>query len=188
MTTSDAPPPPPPLLLLAPPGSPAGTALEAVEGVRFQVLERWYAGVTEGRPGGVVVLDAALSPATLLEVLVDLGASKGDWGAILVRSGEGGELHGLPLSPGVPGALDSVVVAEVRGAGLRSLLRAVARARHDINNPLTSALAEVQLLLMDHPGDGTDGELRESLLLVQTQLRRIRDLVQELHRFRPLPG
>lgn len=176
------------LLLLAPADSPVRIALEGMEGVRPQLLDAWHVGVTEGRPGGMVVLDGALPPTTLLEVLVDLGASKGEWGAILVQSGEDGGLQGLPLSPGLPGALGAVVEAEARGAGLRALLRAVARARHDINNPLTSALAEVQLLLMDLEGEGTDGELRESLLLVQAQLRRIRDLVQELHQFRPLQG
>jgi signal transduction histidine kinase len=61
------------------------------------------------------------------------------------------------------------------------VLRHVARARHDINNPLTSALAETQLLLMDVD----EGELRESLETIQRQIRRIRDLVAELSVLRP---
>jgi signal transduction histidine kinase len=59
---------------------------------------------------------------------------------------------------------------------LHWILRVVARARHDLNNPLTSGLAEVQLLLMDeHPP-----EVRESLETIQEQFRRLRDMVAEL--------
>jgi len=61
----------------------------------------------------------------------------------------------------------------------RRILDRISRARHDLNNPLTSALAETQLLLMDV----TDPESREALETVQRQLRRMRDMIQEL---RPL--
>lgn len=64
---------------------------------------------------------------------------------------------------------------------LRSVLTQVSRARHDINNPLTSAMAEVQLLLMDVE----EGEVREGLEIVQEQLRRIRDLVAATGHIRP---
>ena len=54
--------------------------------------------------------------------------------------------------------------------------------RHDINNPLTAAMAEVQLLLMDLEADS---EVGSAIRLVEDQLRRIRDLVAELPEHRP---
>ncbi len=59
---------------------------------------------------------------------------------------------------------------------LRRVLKDVSVARHDLNNPLTSALAETQLSLMDEPG----GELQESLETIQRQLRRMRDMLKLL--------
>ncbi len=64
---------------------------------------------------------------------------------------------------------------------LQRILADVARIRHDLNNPLTSALAEVQLLLFDV----NDEELRESLEVIQSQLRRMRDLVVSTSHMRP---
>jgi signal transduction histidine kinase len=65
---------------------------------------------------------------------------------------------------------------------LHGVLVEISRARHDINNPLTSALAETQILLLDVPA----GEVREGLETVQTQLRRIRDLVAATRHLRPI--
>ena len=56
----------------------------------------------------------------------------------------------------------------------------VARARHDLNNFLTAAMAETQLALMDVADPG----LREGLEAVEEQLRRIRDLVKEMRAVR----
>ncbi len=67
---------------------------------------------------------------------------------------------------------------------LRTVLAEVSRARHDVNNPLTSAMAEAQLLLMDVE----DPDVREGLEIVQTQLRRIRDLVAATGHIRPRRG
>ena len=67
---------------------------------------------------------------------------------------------------------------------LRGVLSEVAQVRHDLNNPLTSALAEVQLLLFDE----TDEEIRESLEVIQSQLRRMRDLVASTSHMRPPRG
>jgi signal transduction histidine kinase len=64
---------------------------------------------------------------------------------------------------------------------LHRVLLEISRARHDINNPLTSALAETQILLLDVP----PGEVRDGLETVQTQLRRIRDLVAATRHLRP---
>jgi hypothetical protein len=50
-----------------------------------------------------------------------------------------------------------------------------------VNNPLTAALAEVQLLRMDHPPGTEEGE---ALAVVEEQLKRIRDMVAELAAYR----
>jgi len=50
-----------------------------------------------------------------------------------------------------------------------------------LNNPLTSALAEVQLLLFDVE----DAEVRESLEVAQTQLRRMRDMIAAARHLSP---
>ena len=67
---------------------------------------------------------------------------------------------------------------------LHEILRFVARIRHDINNPLTAGMAETQLLLMDL---GEEGEVGESLVTIQRQLKRIQGLVQDLAHLRRPP-
>lgn len=67
---------------------------------------------------------------------------------------------------------------------LHEILRFVARVRHDINNPLTAGMAETQLLLMDL---GEGGEVGESLVTIQRQLKRIQGLVQDLAHLRRPP-
>ena len=57
--------------------------------------------------------------------------------------------------------------------GLVEALDTIAKARHDLNNHLTSALAEIQLLLMDVSCD----ELKESYEVIQEQLRKMRRVV-----------
>lgn len=64
---------------------------------------------------------------------------------------------------------------------LNRVLVEIARVRHDVNNPLTAAMAEVQLLLMEAP----DGEDKDSLEAVLQQLRRIRDMVAATRHLRP---
>jgi len=76
------------------------------------------------------------------------------------------------------GALEQGTLLELHG-----VLAEVARARHDLNNPLTSALAEVQILLMDAPPGGAE---EESLLIIQDQLRRLRDRLVATRHLRPL--
>ena len=73
--------------------------------------------------------------------------------------------------------------AESKGVlmDLHGVLVDVARARHDLNNPLTSALAEVQPLLFDEQ----DEEARESLEVIQGQLRRMRALIAATSYLRP---
>lgn len=59
---------------------------------------------------------------------------------------------------------------------LRHVLVRIGRGRHDLNNPLTSAMAETQLALMDV----NDPQAREGLQTVEEQLRRMRDLIAAL--------
>ena len=56
----------------------------------------------------------------------------------------------------------------------------VAEARHLLNNQLTSALAEIQLLLLDV----TDDEARESYVVIHNQLRSMRDVIAGMIRTR----
>lgn len=112
-----------------------------------------------------------LEPADVLAVLESC-ARVGGWRAALLEQVEGA-LRARTLSCSEPGPLiglasstpeDGLVpIAEV-GARLRTL-------RHDLNNPLAAAFAEVQLLLMDVH----DPEVRRALASVEAQLRRIRD-------------
>lgn len=182
MISSAPAPQPPPLFLLVASERRGEVVLRALGDTPVELLPAWTG--LPGAAAGVVVLDGELPDPVLLRVLRDLAEAPGDWSALLVE-GEGSALRALPLSPGSVGPLREAAAFEQSIGGMRTLLRSVGRARHDLNNPLTSALAEVQLLLMDHPPGGPDSEMRESLLLVETQLRRIRDLVQGLARFRP---
>ena len=93
-----------------------------------------------------------------------------------------------PVSVGWP-ALPTELGRWVEGADdaevleLRHVLTRVARERHDLNNLLTSAMAETQLALMDT----RQPEVRQGLEMVEEQLRRIRDLMAALQTLRP-PG
>ena len=155
--------------------------------------------------GHAEVLDPPLRTATLLErapgvVLADVsGVAAGelveaattlkgpDWVFAVLEPTEPPTLR--TLSMGHDSGLSDVARhvdddAEGPRDGLLELhgvLVEISRARHDINNPLTSALAETQILLLDVPA----GEVREGLETVQTQLRRIRDLVAATRHLRP---
>jgi len=58
----------------------------------------------------------------------------------------------------------------------------VRRIRHDVNNPLTGALGHVQLLLDDDAI--TDPDVRESLRVIESELRRITEILQRLNEIR----
>lgn len=138
-----------------------------------------------GRDPGVVLLDVEGMPA---EELVQATAMlpPPDWVLALFMPGDEPTVRTLSLSPrddlaavaarvGEPDAHREVLLE------IHRILAEVARARHDINNPLTSALAETQILLLDVE----ERETREALDTVQTQLRRIRDLVASTRHIRP---
>jgi signal transduction histidine kinase len=61
---------------------------------------------------------------------------------------------------------------------ITELIQLVRRVRHDANNPLTAALGHVQLLL-DDPAV-TDPEVIDSLKIVESELRRLTDILRQL--------
>lgn len=60
----------------------------------------------------------------------------------------------------------------------------VRRVRHDANSPITAALGNVQLLL-DDPAV-TDPEVRESLHTVESELRRLIEILKQLNVIKPV--
>lgn len=64
----------------------------------------------------------------------------------------------------------------------RYFLDLVRRVRHDANNPITAALGHVQLLL-DDPAV-TDEEVKESLRIVESELRRLTEILRRLNEIR----
>ncbi len=140
----------------------------------------WSQGSFE-HPGIVVFVPQDLSAAELVVGLGLLARGRGEW---LPAVGE--IVDGTPtLRPLSLGYAHEVSDARERhqdpeGAApvleLRKVISEISIARHDINNPLTSGLAETQLLLMDI----TEGEAREGLETIQRQFRRVRDMVKAL--------
>lgn len=137
---------------------------------------------------GLVVLGTELSDDDLREAFEGFGRHGGEWTPILLRSAEKGGALGVPVSPASPALLADLLERyldpeEARPVpSLPMLVRIASKARHDINNPLTAAMAETQLLLMD----AEDGEVRTALEAIEEQLRRIRDLTAGLTRVREL--
>ena len=62
---------------------------------------------------------------------------------------------------------------------IAEIVQTVRRVRHDANNPLTAALGHVQLLL-DDPAV-TDAEVIESLKIVESELRRLTEILRQLN-------
>jgi signal transduction histidine kinase len=62
---------------------------------------------------------------------------------------------------------------------LKSVVDLVRRVRHDANNPITAALGHVQLLL-DDPAV-TNEEVRDSLKVVEGELKRLTDILRKLN-------
>ncbi len=61
----------------------------------------------------------------------------------------------------------------------RELVELVRRVRHDASNPLTAALGNVQLLLEDP--EVTDAGVREGLEVVESELRRLMEILKRLN-------
>ena len=62
---------------------------------------------------------------------------------------------------------------------ISEFIQLVRRVRYDANNPLTAALGHVQLLL-DDPAV-TDPEVIDSLKIVESELRRLTDILRQLN-------
>jgi signal transduction histidine kinase len=62
---------------------------------------------------------------------------------------------------------------------LQEVVATIRRIRHDANNPLTAALGHVQLLLTDPVVE--DPEVLESLRVVESELRRLIDILRQLN-------
>jgi signal transduction histidine kinase len=69
--------------------------------------------------------------------------------------------------------------------GYRELVALVRQVRHDASNPLTAALGNVQLLLEDPAVQ--DAEVREGLTVVESELRRLADILRRLNVVRSEP-
>ncbi|RMH18966.1 MAG: hypothetical protein D6701_05530 [Gemmatimonadetes bacterium] len=173
-----------PVYLVAPAGA-AGDALQRVLGERpHRRLVSVDALFEPDRTPGLVLFAADVSPADVQRALRRMAADEHRWIPVTV---DPDARLAVPVSVAYPLDTRTLVddyldpesphpVLEIRTA-----LDLVAVARHDINNPLTAAMAEVQLLLMDVE---EPGELRDGLEAIQAQLRRIRDLVGMLARLR----
>lgn len=61
---------------------------------------------------------------------------------------------------------------------IQEIVLQIRRIRHDANNPITAALGHVQLLLDDPMV--TDPEVRDSLQIVESELRRLTDILKRL--------
>ncbi len=175
-----------PIVVVAPPSPDREAFVNQAPGGGLRVLDSpgsFDSG--EEEVWGVLLLGPGLSPEETLALLRSQIHRSHPWVTLLVEK-EGGEFVARPLSLG-PAArmgevLEKAAAPEQKGPilELHWVLRFLARARHDLNNPLTSGLAEVQLLLMDeHPP-----EVKESLDTIQEQFRRLRDMVAGLGRLR----
>lgn len=68
---------------------------------------------------------------------------------------------------------------------LNEFVSLVRRVRHDANNPITAALGHVQLLLEEPVAQ--DPEVRESLEVVESELRRLIEIMRQLNDVRAEP-
>ncbi len=60
----------------------------------------------------------------------------------------------------------------------REMVELVRKTRHDVASPITAALGHVQLL-MEEPA-AQDAEVQESLKLVESEIRRLIDILGRL--------
>ncbi len=165
------------LYFIGPPSATRDACLEVDKKARAFDDVAAFARAEELSPGIVVIHQGGETAA--LELLRDLWDAGPGWTLAVADRGDPLTLRTLSLGlPAGPEALvqhvAGTVGTQVTLIDLREALIQIAKSRHDVNNPLTAALAETQILLMDADDDA---ETREALLTVQEQLRRIRDLV-----------
>ena len=179
---------PKPVYILAPNGR-APVPDDFVPGSEPRPLAQ--AADIRGSAPGVLLLPVRDVPAEeLLAALLIAAEAPADapWLPVLVEPGANGEPRARPISlgwPVAPGELarwtqgEPALVLE-----LRYVLARVARSRHDLNNPLTSAMAETQLAQMD----ASEPQVRAGLETVQQQLKRMREMIAGLKVLRPPLG
>ena len=149
---------------------------------------RWVATedpAAAGSGGGIVLLLADnLSAGECLHVLERLALGFGEWTPCLVRHVMG-EVTVRPVSMGWIETVDDVIRCrdgnDERLLELRRLVTRMAHARHDINDAITSGLAETELLLMD----SAESNAADALGAVVKQFHRIRDMVSVTTAVRP---
>jgi len=90
-----------------------------------------------------------------------------------------------PLSEAVAGEEERLraVVAEYE-ARLAEFAELAARARHEINNPLTGLIGQAQLLLREELSDAA----RRRVQTIEQLANRIRDTVASLRQIQPPPA
>lgn len=179
---------PRPAYLVGAPGPLRDRAATEVDALSPRTFDGVDAFVEAGpAPGITYLVGEGLPGDAVLRAVEHMATGRGEWTPVLVGEEEG-ELVARTVSLGYQHPLAETVGAAAGGETtalieLRGVLEQISRSRHDINNPLTSALAESQLLLMDVPAGS---ELREPVQTVLEQLRRIRDLVSATVHLRPL--
>ena len=121
--------------------------------------------------------------AQLVAVAEAIARAPAGWRLAVTDAGPNSAVRSLAFGPNVSvaDACASNRAADRTGAELTSVLSQVSRMRHDLNNYLTSALAEIQLLLMDVTSD----DLKESYEVIQEQLREIRRAIAATTHLRP---
>ena len=175
-----------PLILVSPPGPSRDRFLSSFVDRPPELLDSVGAFLSrEGEEWGILLIGPGIPAQEVLSLLAHEAGRETPWAAVLVQE-EGEAFQLRPISLGHPVTAENVVEAGEDPAEdgpileIHWVLRVVAEARHDLNNPLTSGLAETQLLLMDeHPP-----EVKESLEVIQEQFRRLRDMVADLSRLR----
>ena len=152
----------------------------------FESLDAWSPW-HEREPGLLLVDAEGAHEPDLFRLAVDFADHPDEWMIGIVGGDAGSTVRSLSFGPAT--SLDQMPrlaadPSEARDVliDLRRALVEIARVRHDVNNPLTAALAEVQLLLFDIE----DEESRESLTITQNQLRRIRDMMASTTHLRPV--
>jgi signal transduction histidine kinase len=182
-----------PRYILAPSGSDGGRLRIQLAGlgplIEVASLEELLGAAGGGagtRVPGWVLLPPDLDPTILVDLTTRLALLGGDWAPLLLLEGADG-LTALPLAAGLPVTLTELAgrleAGEGGAAGLsyRRALGLLSKVRHDINNALTVALAEAQLVLLDLDAES---DMASSLRVVEGQIQRIRHLVSELSAIR----
>lgn len=136
-------------------------------------------GRLDDLPPGVILIDCNdASDALVLDLVSRVVADSSVWRVGVALEEDCKAFQSLSLGPLFEAgeisakARDSDTSRDML-AGMRFVLEEVAEARHLLNNQLTSALAEIQLLLLDV----TDDEAREAYVVIHHQLRSMRDVI-----------